>query len=161
MTKIDENVKNTIKKMVIGDIIYNAFLLIIYIVIYIYNCYNNKDITRMFIYPSVCGFEPVIGYNNIVEKRVFLELVIGLLIGLIYSICVIFNMAYTLNFAYGSNDEKFARNYIIKYSVIRNISFMIIMILLIKFVGNFSGLAFFISALGTKFGTYIGNKFIK
>ena len=91
MNNIDKNVKNTIKKMVIGDIIYNAFLLIIYIVIFFYNCYNNKDITRMFIYPSVCGFEPVIGYNNIVEKRVFLELVIGLLIGLIYSICVIFN----------------------------------------------------------------------
>ena len=138
MTKIDENVKNTIKKMVIGDIIYNIFVLIIYIVIFLYNCYNNEVI------------------NN-----VFTQLLLGLAIGFIYSICVIFNMAYTLNFAYGSNDEKFARNYIIKYSVIRNISFMIIMILLIKFVSNFSGLAFFISALGTKFGTYIGNKFIK
>ena len=138
MTKIDENVQNTIKKMVIGDIIYNVFVLIIYVVIFFYNCYNNTDV-----------------------KRMFLELVIGLLIGLIYSICVIFNMAYTLDFAYGTNDEKFARNYIIKYSVIRNISFMIIMILLIKFVGKFSGLAFFISALGTKFGTYIGNRFIK
>ena len=138
MNKIDKNVKNTIKKMVIGDIIYNVFVLIIYVVIFFYNCYNNTDV-----------------------KRMFLELVIGLLIGLIYSICVIFNMAYTLDFAYGTNDEKFARNYIIKYSVIRNISFMIIIILLIKFVGNFSGLAFFISALGTKFGTYIGNKFIK
>ena len=138
MTKIDENVKNTIKKMVIGDIIYNIFVLIIYIVIFLYNCYNNEVI------------------NN-----VFTQLLLGLAIGFIYSICVIFNMAYTLNFAYGFNDEKFARNYIIKYSVIRNISFMIIMILLIKFVGNFSGLAFFISALGTKFGTYIGNKFIK
>ena len=138
MNKIDKNVKNTIKKMVIGDIIYNVFVLIIYVVIFFYNCYNNTDV-----------------------KRMFLELVIGLLIGLIYSICVIFNMAYTLDFAYGTNDEKFARNYIIKYSVIRNISFMIIMILLIKFVGKFSGLAFFISALGTKFGTYIGNRFIK
>ena len=138
MNKIDKNVQNTIKKMVIGDIIYNIFVLIIYIVIFFYNCYNNIDV-----------------------KRMFLELVIGLFVGLIYSICVILNMAYTLNFAYGTNDEKFARNYIIKYSVIRNISFMIIMILLIKFVGNFSGLAFFISALGTKFGTYIGNKFIK
>ena len=138
MNKIDKNVQNTIKKMVIGDIIYNVFVLIIYIVIFFYNCYNNIDV-----------------------KRMFLELVIGLFVGLIYSICVILNMAYTLNFAYGTNDEKFARNYIIKYSVIRNISFMIIMILLIKFVGNFSGLAFFISALGTKFGTYIGNKFIK
>ena len=138
MNKIDKNVQNTIKKMVIGDIIYNVFVLIIYIVIFFYNCYNNIDV-----------------------KRMFLELVIGLFVGLIYSICVILNMAYTLNFAYGTNDEKFARNYIIKYSVIRNISFMIIMILLIKFIGNFSGLAFFISALGTKFGTYIGNKFIK
>ena len=138
MNKIDKNVKNTIKKMVIGDIIYNVFVLIIYVVIFFYNCYNNTDV-----------------------KRMFLELVIGLLIGLIYSICVIFNMAYTLDFAYGTNDEKFARNYIIKYSVIRNISFMIIMILLIKFVGKFSGLAFFISALGTKFGNYIGNRFIK
>ena len=138
MNNIDKNVQNTIKKMVIGDIIYNSFVLIIYIVIFFYNC-----------------------YNNIVINDIFTELLFGLVIGLIYSICVIFNMAYTLNFAYGSNDEKFARNYIIKYSVIRNISFMIIMILLIKFVGNFSGLAFFISALGTKFGTYIGNKFIK
>ena len=138
MTKIDENVKNTIKKMVIGDIIYNAFVLIIYIVIFLFNCYNNRVI------------------NN-----VFTQLLLGLAIGFIYSICVILNMAYTLNFAYGTNDEKFAKNYIIKYSVIRNISFMIIMILLIKFIGNFSGLAFFISALGTKFGTYIGNKFIK
>ena len=138
MNKIDKNVQNTINKMVIGDIIYNVFVLIIYVVIFFYNCYNNIDV-----------------------NRVFLELVLGLLIGLIYSICVIFNMAYTLDYAYGTNDEKFARNYIIKYSVIRNISFMIIIILLIKFVGNFSGLAFFISALGTKFGTYIGNKFIK
>lgn len=138
MNNIDKNVQNTIKKMVIGDIIYNSFVLIIYIVIFIYNC-----------------------YNNIVINNVFTELFFGLIIGLIYSICVILNMAYTLNFAYGTNDEKFARNYIIKYSMIRNISFMIIMILLIKFIGNFSGLAFFISALGTKFGTYIGNKFIK
>ena len=138
MNKIDKNVQNTIKKMVIGDIVYNAFVLLIYIVILAYNCYNNKDI-----------------FN------VFLELLLGLGLGLIYSICVILNMAYTLSFAYGANDEKFARNYIIKYSVIRNLCFMIIMILLIKFVGNFSGLAFFISALGTKFGTYIGNKFIK
>ena len=138
MNKIDKNVQNTIKKMVIGDIIYNVFVLIIYVVIFFYNCYNNIDV-----------------------NRVFLELVLGLLIGLIYSICVIFNMAYTLDYAYGTNDEKFARNYIIKYSIIRNISFIIIMILLIKFIGNFSGLAFFISALGTKFGTYIGNKFIK
>ena len=138
MNNIDKNVKNTIKKMVIGDIIYNIIVLIIYIVIFLYYCYNNKVI------------------NN-----VFIQLLLGLAIGFIYSICVIFNMAYTLDFAYGTNDEKFARNYIIKYSVIRNISFMIIMILLIKFVGKFSGLAFFISALGTKFGTYIGNRFIK
>ena len=127
MYKIDKNVKNTMRRMILGDIIYNLIIFAIFLVLFIFTCYNNKD-----------------------EAYIFIKLIMGLFLGLIYSTCVIINMGYTLDFAYNANDESFAKNYIIKYSVIRNIIF-----------GKEAAIGFFVGALGTKFGTYIGNKFIK
>lgn len=140
MYKIDKNVKNTMRRMILGDIIYNLIIFAIFLVLFIFTCYNNKD-----------------------EVYIFIRLIMGLFLGLIFSISVIINMGYTLDFAYNANDESFAKNYIIKYSVIRNIIFAIILIALIKidFFGKEAAIGFFVGALGTKFGTYIGNKFIK
>lgn len=137
---MDDKVKKTTKQIIVGSIIYNVVLFLFSLAFFIIYCYNKKvDLNGGFLL-----------YNIV-------KILLGSVVGTIFSIIMIIWMAITLDKALGSNDEKFAKNYIIKNSVFRNILFCIILIIVINenVLGFNGGIVFILSSLGTKIGAYL------
>ena len=137
---MDDKVKKTLKQIIVGSIVYNILLLLFSLAIFMIYCYNkNVDINNSFF------------LHNIVK------MLIGSIIGTLFSIVIITWMAISLNKALGSNDEKFAKNYIAKNSIFRNLLFCIILIIVIneKVLGFYGGMMFILGSFGTKIGAYL------
>ena len=137
---MDDKVKKTLKQIIVGSIVYNILLLLFLLAIFMIDCYNkNVDINSSFF------------LHNIVK------MLIGSIIGTLFSIVIITWMAISLNKALGSNDEKFAKNYIAKNSIFRNLLFCIILIIVIneKVLGFYGGMMFILGSFGTKIGAYL------
>ena len=137
---MDDKVKKTTKQIMIGSIIYNILLFLFSLAFFAIYCYNKK-----------------IDINDSYFTYSIVKIIFSSIIGTIFSIIMIFWMATTLNKALGSNDEKFAKNYIIKNSVFRNILFCITLIIVINenVLGFNGGIVFILSSLGTKIGAYL------
>lgn len=137
-TRIDDRVRRTMKSMILGSSIYVLCLLIISTIAYIIYC-NFKSI----------AFADVL--NRIIKN------VICICIGYLYSIFSIYSMTMSVTKAMDANDEKFAKGHMVIASLIRLLSFCIILIIVIneKTFGIVGGIIFLLAALGVKVGAYL------
>lgn len=125
---IDNKLKKEILLIVIGDLLYNIFALVFSIMILIF-------------------FKPT-GFN-------INDIVIGYLIGFIFSVIYIYHMAMSINKAIDYNDEKSANGYFIRQKVIRYFLLIMIFILINKYLNSYISIFAIISVFGIKIGAYI------
>ena len=135
---IDDKVGRTMKCMMIGSSFYNLCILVIVIIstiIYckIKNVANAETITRL------------------------IKNVLAVLIGYIYSIFSIYSMTLSIAKSVDANDDNFAKRHMIISSLVRLISFCLILIFIIneKIFGVVGGILFLVAAVGVKVGAYL------
>ena len=135
---IDDKVGRTMRCMMIGSSIYNLVLIIIIVIstmIYcrIKNISNAELITRL------------------------VKNILSWLIGYVYSIFSIYSMTISISKSVDANDDAFARRHMVISSLVRLVSFCIILILIIneKVFGTVGGIIFLVASLGVKVGAYL------
>ena len=82
---------------------------------------------------------------------------ICIVIGYLYSLLAIYSMTVSVTKAVDANDEKFARGHMVIASLVRLLSFCIILVIIIneKIFGVVGGIIFLLAALGVKVGAYM------
>lgn len=135
---IDGKIGRTMKCMMIGSSFYNVALLIIVIVSTILYC-KIKNIT-----------------NAEMTTRL-IKNILAMLIGYVYSVFAIYSMTISVTKSVDANDDAFARRHMVISSIVRLISFCVILIAIIneKTFGVIGGIIFLAAALGVKVGAYL------
>lgn len=134
---IDDKVVRTMRCMLIGSSIYDAILLIIVIVSTIIYC-KIKNMA------------------NVEMATQLIKNVLSVLIGYIYSMFAIYSMTISVTKSVDANDDNFAKRHMVISSIVRLISFCIILIIIIneKVFGVVGGILFLTATLGVKVGAY-------
>ena len=135
--RIDDRVRRTMKYMIIGSSIYALCLLIIITIAFII-FYKVKNV----------AFANAL--NGLIKNA------ICVIVGYLYSLIAIYSMTISVTNAVAANDEKFARGHMVIASLVRLLSFCIILIIVIneKTFGVVGGIIFLLAALGVKIGAY-------
>ena len=135
---IDDNVRRTMKCMIIGSSVYVLTLLIISTIIYI--IYGNVKNT---------SFEEL--FTRIIKN------IICISIGYLYCLFSIYSMTISTTKAIEANDEKFAKGHMVIASLIRLLCFCIILTIIINenTFGVTGGIFFLLTTMGIKIGAYL------
>ena len=132
----DNELKRTMKSMMIGSAIYNFFLLIVSIVFFVVYYSNKNEVNFL---------------SHILKNG------ICLVIGFLISLVGIYSIAMSVAKAALSRDESFAKKHVRVMSVVRLLIFCIILIFIIdeKRFGIAGGMMFVLSVMGIKLGAYV------
>lgn len=135
---LDSKLKRTLKCMIIGSLIYNIVLLIVSCILFVVY-YNSKNLSTSDTFIFVIKNE------------------VCVLIGFIYSAIGMYSMAQSVSKAVSANDEKYAKNHVAIMSVVRLVTFCIILIIVIneKTFGLTGGIMFALATLGVKVSAYL------
>lgn len=135
---IDAKVRRTMKCMMIGSSIYNVALLVLVVIFTIIYC-KIKNISNAKLITYLAKY------------------FLSILIGYAYSIFCIYSMTVSITNSVDSNDDAFAKRHMIISTLVRLISFCIILVLLIneKVFGTVGGIMFLVASLGVKVGAYL------
>ena len=79
----------------------------------------------------------------------------GILIGSLWSILCILHIGYVLERSLDARDESYAKRFTIAQSVLRKVILVVIVYLVAKFLGPYTGIAVVVAVFGVKFGTYL------
>ena len=82
-------------------------------------------------------------------------LYLGILIGSLWSILCILHIGYVLERSLDARDESYAKRFTIAQSVLRKVILVVIVYLVAKFLGPYTGIAVVVAVFGVKFGTYL------
>ena len=134
----DSKVKRTLKCMMVGSLIYNIFLIIVSVIVFILISKNKN-------------------FNNNETLIYILKNEISVLIGFVCSIIGLYSMATSLEKAISSNDEKYAKNHVALMRMIRLLVFCVLQVIIIneKVFGISGGIMFALAVLGIKAGAYL------
>lgn len=124
---IDNNIKNDIKCIIIGNLFFNIICIIITIIMSLLNIINSK----------LCIY-----------------IIIGLIIGFIISIFYIIHMANKIDEALYFDNESNVKSQMVKNNIIRYILFVVVVIHVSKFINPYMGLAIIVGFYGMKIGAY-------
>lgn len=126
------------KCMMVGSSFYNVALLIIVVISTIMYC-KIKSIA------------------NAETASYLVKNILAVLIGYIYSIFSIYSMTLSIAKSVDANDDSFAKRHMVISSLVRLVSFCIILVIIIneKIFGVVGGIIFLIAALGVKVGAYM------
>ena len=130
---IDNNIKKDIKCIMIGSAIFCVICIMITLIIF--------ALLK-------------------IDKMTLIYIVIGIAIGYIIGVLSSMHMARTIDAALYFQDEKQAKNHLLKNNSIRYIGFVVFVILISKFINPYMGLAIILGFYGIKIGAYM-TPFIK
>ena len=82
-------------------------------------------------------------------------LFLGVILGSIWNIICIMHIGYVLERSFDSHDDNYAKRFTMVQSVMRKIIFMVLVIIVVKFFGPYTGIAMIVAVLGIKFGTFL------
>ncbi len=82
-------------------------------------------------------------------------LFLGVILGSIWNIICIMHIGYVLERSFDSQDDNYAKRFTTIQSIMRKIIFMVLVIMVVKFFGPYTGIAMIVAVLGIKFGTFL------
>ena len=96
-------------------------------------------------------------FSNAETINRLIKYFLSLILGYVYSIFSIYSMTVSISKSVDANDDGFAKRHMIISSIVRLISFCVILVVIIneKVFGVVGGLIFLIASVGVKVGAYL------